>query len=488
MSQYNPFGKSYRELDVADLEKLRSVSEGWYVEYKNSLPSAKSVAKSVSAFSNTHGGWLWYGVDAPSDSAGCAQAFPGIPITDVPASLERIRDSVAGHLNPHPHFETAVFKGPCDVLGLDSDRSIISVRIPAGHNPPYVHSSGVIYVRVGDRSDPVPEADRNRLRLLFNRARLARRELKKFLRSTSENLSAIPHVQLFLLPDPYDERRWRHTVTFADFVKVMRSHGATTELPSNAFFSVVYGEVQSVRRGFLARSRQQQLTSLTSSFRFTRRGEMVLTFPLTTTSGGRSEVARFLRGYDYAERFVKLDTGSLTVIDVSLLYLVLADALYKARKLRELCKFPDDIGETKLMGTIRSARGTVPFIDTEWFIEHCEQHGLPIVADAEAPFPSSNPEDAISINLFVPDSDPEPAPANLSAQVQAFAEALGPCLALVEALGVPAPEELYIENESDAWASAMQAYPSSWITLLDRALRVQQNRQRPTRVNQMPAR
>ena len=477
MGEYNPFGKEFRQLQVQDLEKLRTVSEGWYVEYKGPLPLAKNIAKSVSALANTHGGWLWYGVSAPSGSVGCAEAFPGLVTADVPATLERIRDAVASHLNPHPHFETSVFNGPCEQLHLEADRSIVAVRIPAGHYPPYVHSAGVIYVRVGDRSDPVPEADRGRLQQLFARAQQTRRELKKFLRSGSENLQDVPHVQLFVLPDPYDERGWRHSVRFADFVNVMRSSGApkvSGGLPS-PMYSVVYSEIQSVRRGFLARSRQQQLTSRTSSFRFTRRGEIVLTQPLTTTSGSRADVSRFLRGYDHAERFVKLYTGDVRVIDVSLLYLILADALFKARRLRELCKFPDDTSEARVMGTIRHAQGTVPFIDTEWFIEHCDNYGLPIVADDESPFPSSNPDDAVTIKF----DEESAAPADVAEQVHAFAAALLPCVGLVEALGVPVPEELFIDVNSEAWTNAMQVYPSSWITLLNRALQVQQNREAP---------
>ena len=53
---YNPFSKEIDQLDSGDLEKLRQVHEGWYVEYKAELPKAKAIAKAISAFANTYGG------------------------------------------------------------------------------------------------------------------------------------------------------------------------------------------------------------------------------------------------------------------------------------------------------------------------------------------------------------------------------------------------------------------------------------------------
>jgi len=42
------------------LEILKEKYEGWYVEYKRQLPKNSAIAKSVTSFSNTYGGWLFY--------------------------------------------------------------------------------------------------------------------------------------------------------------------------------------------------------------------------------------------------------------------------------------------------------------------------------------------------------------------------------------------------------------------------------------------
>ena len=62
VQRYSPFDKAMNDLQSADLAILKSVSEGWYVEYKSEMVSASAPAKAVSAFANTYGGWLFLGV------------------------------------------------------------------------------------------------------------------------------------------------------------------------------------------------------------------------------------------------------------------------------------------------------------------------------------------------------------------------------------------------------------------------------------------
>lgn len=78
MPSYSPFDKSLWELEASDLASLKSATEGWYVEYKREASKADTMAKSVSAFANTHGGWLFYGVTEKSKDEAVAGEFPGI--------------------------------------------------------------------------------------------------------------------------------------------------------------------------------------------------------------------------------------------------------------------------------------------------------------------------------------------------------------------------------------------------------------------------
>ena len=62
MQQYSPFDKRIADLQPNDRAVLKSVSEGWYVDYKSRLIDARAMAKALSAIPNTYGGWLFIGV------------------------------------------------------------------------------------------------------------------------------------------------------------------------------------------------------------------------------------------------------------------------------------------------------------------------------------------------------------------------------------------------------------------------------------------
>ena len=59
MNYYNPFDVPFSLITTESLKTLCDVSEGWYVEYKEKVPNPSSIAKSISAFANTYGGWLF---------------------------------------------------------------------------------------------------------------------------------------------------------------------------------------------------------------------------------------------------------------------------------------------------------------------------------------------------------------------------------------------------------------------------------------------
>lgn len=181
MAMYSPFKKSLAEIRPEDLLVLRDVSEGWYVEYKSGVPEAKIIAKSVSAFSNHYGGWLFLGISGSKDGGNTAASFPGLPDSDLQDLQQRTRDSVAAHVNPMPYYDLVTLPVPCDHLDPPPKRSVFILRVPQGLDPPYVHSSGCIYRRLGDKSDPVPVTDRLVLDLLWRRSRQTRKQLRRLV-------------------------------------------------------------------------------------------------------------------------------------------------------------------------------------------------------------------------------------------------------------------------------------------------------------------
>ena len=95
MPKYSPFDRPITDLHPADLAILTSVSEGWYVDYKRDLIGAGAMAKAVSAFANTYGGWLFLGVRERSKDDPVAGEFPGLSNKDVDVAQQRLRPALS---------------------------------------------------------------------------------------------------------------------------------------------------------------------------------------------------------------------------------------------------------------------------------------------------------------------------------------------------------------------------------------------------------
>ena len=208
MESYSPFDKSTVQA-TADLVVLKSVREGWYVEYKRQIPSAASIAKSISAFANTYGGWLFYGITEKAKDEAVAGSFDGIPCAELDAFQQTIRQAAATLISPSPHFELSVHRGPCPEIGLAHDRAIVCLRIPRSLNTPHVHKSGQIYRRVSDGSEPKPESDRFILDQLWRRADELRSSYRTWINRTpelSKGEAEAPFVRLLIVPDLWGDQ------------------------------------------------------------------------------------------------------------------------------------------------------------------------------------------------------------------------------------------------------------------------------------------
>ena len=186
MQKYSPFDKPINDLKPADPAILRSVSEGWYVDYKSALIDAGAIAKAVSAFANTYGGWLFIGVKERSKDDPVADGFPGLSDRDVDVALQRLRKSAADHVNPTPFFRTTVVRGPCGKIGLNSGASVVVVEIPQSQTAPHIHKDGRIYRRVADGSESKPETDRFLLDQLWRRAEPIRKMTQEWIEQDPE--------------------------------------------------------------------------------------------------------------------------------------------------------------------------------------------------------------------------------------------------------------------------------------------------------------
>jgi hypothetical protein len=349
------------------------------VDYKSEPLTIRDYAKHISAFGNQFGGWLFVGVAEGPNKNMKAGAFPGVPTADVAKILVQVREAVSAHVSPPVYFDHKVIDGPVSALGLPPERSIIVIGVPEGANPPYVHSSGRIYRRIADSSDPKAETDRAVLDSMWRKSDELRTRFREFiLKPTERARSEDTYCYVYLLADltlslpEYD-------LDFAGFKEAMRTDKADAP-------SIPLDNIYPTQDGFIARQVcvNDPLNELVS-LRWWRNGNVRLTIPVNYINVSPNDFVRdellnrFLAamGKQRKEynRILSLDQWLVTMMTMTGRFLDLRDWL----------KSTDPIYGKILFSNTRSS---TPFIGMESYLKTVEQYGIPVVQDSTAMFPT----------------------------------------------------------------------------------------------------
>ena len=373
---YNPFVASFDDVTVEDLVVLRTVHEGWYIEYKEAVPNPSSIAKSVSAFANTHGGYLFYGIKEKSKVDNVAGDFPGITLGDLEPMRERIRQAIAAHCAPAPHFDLRILSGPCDAIGLLADHFIICIQVPWSARAPHVHKNGVIYRRVSDSSEPSPENDRHALGELFKRQDSLLSMYRSWYEADpefSEREVGQPYLRLLIIPDPWRQRDPWLSLPTADIGRLFNPDGEPITLPFDSIYST--------RDGIIARqTKGNSLESLTLTWALRRdlTSEILIPIPCLKDSPAH-DIECDLAGYDQEARFLALLKNhkyeSLWILDLNQLYLIFLGIFDTLERLLMALEWEHGLSATfKILNADRAC----PFLDLESVMSGYEKTGIPV--------------------------------------------------------------------------------------------------------------
>jgi hypothetical protein len=437
--RYNPFAKAPRDIQPGDIVVLKDVREGWYVEYKRVVPSAASIAKSVSAFANHYGGWCFYGIEEKGGGDTTAGVFAGVADADLEQALSRIRDAVATNLSPAPHFDVLVLPGPVTEIALAAGHSVIAVVVPLGGNPPYVHRDGRIYRRVADRSDPAHEADRAVLDLLWERGRLRAEALTRLLeRSEAEENTAV--VRIVVGSDLLGDREQFAALSFDEFTAVIHDQR------NGQAVSLGFDNVFCSADGYVARGvGTNNVLGPTLTWEFSLDGHSTVSWPIgNVLPAAHSE-------YHHYDRFLKACsqrglTGEGAIVDVGVMLPLLMAVVSTHRR---LAKAANLLGPFSAKVHLHNVRRRVPFVDAPAYVEFVEKFGPPVI-QSESTFapPGTSPSSLILLQ----EHEVDPA-----AQMGEFLRDLKECLPIfsemVEAFGIPAgillsqPKEFYLATD-----------------------------------------
>lgn len=404
---FNPFDYDFDSLEPKHLERLRTVSEGWYVEYKRQAVTPKSIAKSFAAFANHYGGWIFYGVQEADDGSHVAQAFPGIDQNSIHSLIEDLRNAARDIVTPSPYFEYRKLDGPCDEIGLSAGKSIIVVAIPIGPDAPYIHSDGRIYRRIADSSEPKPETDRFVLDNLWHRRQLAREKLAAFLESAqllSESEETVSYIDIFLLPDPLGLGNQIVELSFNEFIQFM-SEPPPPELKPNMF--IKFDNFFTMANGMIARHvYTNDPYRLNLTWRLYSNGFTIISIPFSSALASDIHSGGWLRHYNQEQAFIKLlrqgQYNHSYVLDLNELYIILMAVLDQNRKLLEISGLR---GPYYAKAILRNVWRRIPFIDIELFIHFIQKCGMPVIQFETQYTPSGKDFETL---VRLPDIDYQP--------------------------------------------------------------------------------
>lgn len=372
MTIYNPFGIPFADVKADNLEILKNVAEGWFVEYKKEGQNGNKIAKSVSSFSNSYGGIYFLGIEANKNN----KAENIIGVSDSP---DRIRDSLRNNCNPFPIFDTYTIK-------LSDGNNVIMVVIPEGENPPYIHIDGRIYRRLGASSDPISENDRHTIDMLYNKSRKYLDEIEEFRNSelTYCKGDEVPHLEVYINVKPFRSYRIYDLFQEEEREKLLKLFNDKTVI-GNKDYSVEgkidFDTISTYNRSIVIRNQKgidlayNGLTVEIDVF-----GNLKLLIPISK---------RKFESDKYYKRFAELKdkyTGAniIDFLDARSLYGAITCLVHI------YCKYLFDKGykesvEVKLRLT-NCYRSSL-YMSSDKYIEHIERYGLPICMKDEQYFP-----------------------------------------------------------------------------------------------------
>ena len=423
--RYTPFEKDLSDLSSDDLATLINVHEGWYVEYKSKLVRPRDLAKTFSSFANQQGGWLFIGV-SEDRSSHVAASFPGIPNSDVTDSLEALRNASKDLISPDVFYNSRVFEGPVESLGLETGRSIVIVQIPQGADCPYIHNDGRIYRRIADASDPKPETDRSRLDMLIERGKAARSRL-------ADRVTRIPtvskgeenqcYIHLSVMSDPYETLNHWYSAGFSTFSKLMRQ--------GNIKFDNHYAKAG----GFIARQvNNNDPYSRILTWEFSRHCHSFITVPVPLASPGSYGAS----GTDneifdtFMLKIQELGLNSARVLDLNLVLIVLMSIIRRHRFLVWQARVK---GPFYVKANLENIWRTVPFVDLPEYLDHLNDHGIAVIQDTEVLVPDGT---SLENFVFLPERD---VPKSESLTPEEMGDPVGDAIKIgihiFEAFGIP---------------------------------------------------
>ena len=315
----------------------------------------------------------------------------------------------------------------------------VAVRVPEGNDTPYIHNDGKIYIRIDDSSSPITAKDKAIFNLLYERSESKRAFLKNMVEKCpdrSEEEEESSYIHLNILSDPYGTLGHWYEGTFSEFAESMKSEN----IPFDNFYSAP--------NGFIARQvgrNDRYLRMLT--WEFSRNCHSFITIPCPQLplpdphEIGTTEVWQawemYTTGFEFASSLLRRKLTMARVLNLNLLLPLLRHIFSMHRTI---------VGKANVRGPfyvkalVENVWRTVPFVDSNEYIEHTEKFDIPVVQDSKMLVPSGT-----ALGSFIVSPELEVVPSELDqfldyGAIQTWVE-------ILMALGIPGELLMRITEE-----------------------------------------
>ena len=364
--------RSLAEIGSADLEELRALQEGWFVEFKERPPEPSKLARSISSFANSHGGLLVIGAKEDQKTRRLAGFLP-MTREAADSSITKAREAIASHVSPPAYYEVRAIELE-SMQESEAERWVVLISIPKGKIGPYLHSSGCIYVRIGDSASPFALSDLSQHERLWADALHRKEKIKERVEELSLQFQAgAPSIHIVILTDE-QPLAGAGKLLFEDFSRIARdSH--------REFGGELFDHVQTLDTSFLARRTEKNIRNDAVMWDYDYRRRLhFIKIPIATHiwSGGKFDVHQELFGLDLlAAKLREIEeNGELMVTNLLPSAYFLSIIIHKIKKIHEIEGYSGDL---QLNAHAVDVRGTVPFLATPNYLKEIDKVGVPFV-------------------------------------------------------------------------------------------------------------
>lgn len=410
--KYQLFDVDIYDLELSHVKNLieREIIEGWYVEYKSQIPikngkiDSIKVSKSISAFANTNGGWIFWGVEC---SGNRPSSIKGIDISNFSNFEDQVAQTINSNINPNPiyHFKS---------IQLEDGKILFVIKVEESPIPPYITSQGAVFQRENNECKPIH--DRYVLEKLNEKTMDYYQSIERFSRfdlpeTLGQENSNQTFLELYLFPLPFDSFKFKDFYTasfFKEIWDIFTKEGISfkdVDYNSDKAIGLGFNSIYTSESSIIVRPiNRYNLIYKSTTVEIFENGNFKFLFPITEFKANRipckyenSVTLKYILD-EHAPQIKNEFVDQIKIIDGHELLLTISMivTLYRLVLKRENFNFSNDIG---FRARITDYWRKFIFFDDTDYIDKIKKYNLPLSPKSEIEIPEFKKGQSYTLDL-----------------------------------------------------------------------------------------